>query len=258
MILRSALVASVLAAAASVPRPACAQVPASSAPAAAAAAAVPAPPLARTTIDLGFVSASGNTSLRTLNAAEQLVVQPGPWKFTQTFAIVNGYTNGNETANNIRLGMRADYAIWPHVRAYALAVFERNRFAGIARRFEEQLGASYGALIGPMHVLDLEAGAGRNQQTSSAPALTDYWLGRGAVHYRFTFRPNTYVDEKLELLQSLQSGPERRVNSDAALVAPLVAGIAIRFGYTVHFVNQPPAGFKKTDQIVSSGLQIVF
>jgi putative salt-induced outer membrane protein len=249
---RTALVAAALAAAALAPRAVRAQAPP------APPAAAPAVPLTRTTIDLGFISASGNTRLRTLNAAEQLVVQPGPWKFTQTFGIVSGYTSGAETANNIHLGVRGDYAVSPRVRAYGLAVFDRDPFAGIARRFGEQVGVSYGALIGPAHVLDLEAGAGRNEQTSPAAAITDYWLGRGAVHYRFTFRPNSYVDEKLELLQSLQSGPERRINSDAALVAPLVAGIALRFGYTVHFVNQPPPGFKKTDQMVSSGVQIVF
>jgi len=245
---RSALVAAALAAAALAPRAASAQAP----------AAAPAVPLTHTTIDLGFVSASGNTRLRTLNAAEQFVVQPGPWKFTQNFGIVNGTTDGAATANNIHLGLRADYAITPRVRAYGFAVFDRDPFAGIARRFGEQVGASFGALMGPRHIVDLEIGAGRNQQISPAAAVTDYWLGRGAVHYRFTFRPTSYLDEKLELLQSVQSGPERRINSDAALVAPLVSGIALRFGYTVHFVNQPPPGFKQTDQIVSSGVQIAF
>ncbi|MGD0483947.1 MAG: DUF481 domain-containing protein [Gemmatimonadales bacterium] len=249
---RFTLIAAALAAAVLAPRTVRAQSPA------APPAVAPAVPLTRTTIDLGFVSASGNTSLRTLNLAEQLVVRPGPWKFTQAFAIVSGYTNGAETANNIHLGVRGDYAITPRVRAYGLAVFDRDRFAGIARRFGEQLGASYGALIGPAHVLDLEAGAGRNQQTSPTAAITDYWLGRAAVHYRFTFRRNSYVDEKVELLQSLRSGPERRVNSDAVLLAPLVPGIALRFGYTIHFVNQPPPGFRQTDQVVSSGVQIGF
>lgn len=249
---RFTLLAAALAPAAFVPGAARAQAPA------AHPAAAPAVPLTRTTIDVGFVNASGNTNLRTLTVAEQLVVQPGQWKFTQAFAIVNGSTSGVETANNIHLGVRADFAISPRVRAYGLAVFDRDRFAGIARRFGEQLGVSYGALLGPVHVLDLEAGAGRNQQTSPTAAITNYWLGRAAVHYRFTFRPNSYLDEKVQLLQSLQSGPERRLDSDAALVAPLLAGIALRFGYTVHFVNQPPPGFKQTDQVVSSGVQIVF
>lgn len=219
-----------------------------------------APPLTRTTLDLGFVSASGNTSLRTLSVAEQFVYQPAPWKFTQTFSIVNGYTKGVETANTIRVGARGDYAFTEHLRAYGSALYERNRFAGIARRFEEQLGLSYGALVGPTHVLDLEAGAGLNQQSTPSDVVNSYWLGRAALHYRFTFRPNTYLDEKLELLQSLESSGNRRVNSDAALVAPLATGIAMRIGWTLRFVNElpDPSVAYHADQTISAGLQIVF
>lgn len=218
------------------------------------------PPLTRTTIDLGFVSASGNTSIRTLSLAEQFVLQPAPWKLTQSFSIVNGYTNSVETANTIRAGLRGDYTFVDHVRAYASALYERNRFAGIARRFEEQLGLSWGALVGPAHVLDFEAGAGLNQQSSPSAAVQDYWLGRAAVRYRFTFRPNTYLDEKLEVLQSLQSSDNRRINSDFALVAPLAKGIAMRFGHALRFVNSVPdtTVHFHSDQTVSAGLQIVF
>lgn len=188
------------------------------------------------------------------------MLQPGAWKFTQTFSIVNGSSQGKENANAIRVGLRADYRVIDHLRTYALALYERNRFAGIARRFEEQVGLSYGALAGPTHVLDIEAGAGLNQQTSPSAAVLDFWLGRAAVHYRFTFRPNTYVDEKLEVLQSLQSSGNRRVNSDAVLVAPLAKGISMRIGYTVRFQNQLPDSTVKfhADQTVSAGLQLVF
>ncbi len=222
--------------------------------------APPPPPLARTTVDLGFVSASGNTSLRTLSLAEQFVLQPGAWKFTQVFSIVNGSTNGVETANTIRAGLRGDYTFVDHLRLYASALYERNRFAGIARRFEEQAGLSFGALAGPVHVLDLEAGAGLNQQATPSAAVSDFWLGRAAVHYRFVFRPNTYLDEKLEVLQSLQASANRRINSDFAVVAPLAKGIALRVGHTLRFVNQLPdtTVHFHADQTVSAGLQIVF
>jgi putative salt-induced outer membrane protein len=222
--------------------------------------AVQPPPRTRTTLDVGFVSASGNTRLRTLTSAEQFVFHVAPWTLTQTFAIVNGATNGAETANSIRAGLRADYAFTAHLRAYGVGLYERNRFAGVARRFEEQVGLSYGAMVGPTHLLDIEAGAGLNQQTSPSAAVIDYWLGRLAVHYRFTFRPNTYVDEKLEFLQSLKSSEQRRVNSEAVLVAPLSRSVALRFGYVVRFVNAPPVAvpaIKQTDQIVSSGIQII-
>ena len=84
-----ALAAALVAAALLVPRAGAAQAFAAQA-AVAQRPAVPGarPPLTRTTFDLGFVSTSGNASVRTLSLAEQFILQPGPWKFAQTFAFV--------------------------------------------------------------------------------------------------------------------------------------------------------------------------
>jgi putative salt-induced outer membrane protein len=227
------------------------------APRAVSAQAAAPEPRTRTTIEVGLVAATGNTSIRTLNAAEQFVLRAGAWRFTQSLAVVNGSTNGVETANNIRARVRADVAVASRLRAYAIGAYERNRFAGIRRRFEEQVGFSVGALAGPRHLLEIEAGAGLNQQATTSAPVIDYWLGRAAAHYRLTFRPNTYVDERVEVLQSLETAGNRRVNSEAAVVAPLSSRIALRFGYAVRFNNDPPDDKKKTDQVVSSGLQII-
>ena len=50
------------------------------------------------------------------------------------------------------------------------------------------------------------------------------------------------------------------LQSDFALVAPLTKGIAMRFGYTLRFVNSVPdtTVHFHADQTVSAGLQIVF
>jgi len=223
----------------------------------AAAAQAAAEPRLRTTFDLSVVNASGNTRLRTVNVAEQTVLRAAPWTFTQNFSIVNGSTNGVESANLIRAGLRSDYGFSAHLRAFALALYERNRFAGISRRFEESVGAAYGALTGPKHILDLEVGAGNNQQRGAAGPVEAYWLARVAGRYRFTFRANSYVEEKLEVLQNLEATADTRVNSELSLVAPLTRKISLRFGYMVRFDNQPEPTFRKTDQVVSSGVQIV-
>ena len=222
------------------------------------AAPPPPPPLVKTQIDLGLVSTSGNTSVRTLNVAEQVVVNPAPWKFTQTFAIVNGSTSGVETANTLTAGVRADYAVGSRLRLYGLADFTRNRFAGIARRFEEAVGLAYGVLAGPTHVLDVEAGAGRNEQTGVSGPAQDYWTGRLAAHYKLNFTSHAFFEQKVEDIADLQNPRNTLINSESALVAPVAAGVSLKLGYVVHFANVPQPGFKKTDTILSAGLQLVF
>jgi len=249
-----------LAAALAAPAAAVSQNPAPP-PAPAAAPAPPAPPpppLVKTQIDLGFVSTAGNSSVRTLNVGEQLTVKPDPWKFTQTFSIVNGYTSGVETVNTLTAGLRADYAFGPRLKAYAFGNFIRNRFAGIARRFEEVAGLAYGALTGPTNILDVEAGAGRNQQAGGTGPVQAFWLGRLAFHYRLNFTTKAYFDQKAEDLADLGNPKNMLVNTESALVAPISGTVGLKLGYVVHFANEPQPGFKKADTILSAGLQLVF
>jgi putative salt-induced outer membrane protein len=212
----------------------------------------------RTTIDLGVVNTTGNSRLRTVNLSEQLVYHAAPLAITQTASVVNGYSAGQEVANSLKAGLRGDYDLAARLRAYGQLVYERNRFAGIARRFEEAAGLSYGALTGPKHVLDLEAGAGVNQQRGTGGPVENFWLARGAARYRYNITGNAYGEEKAEVLENLQTTADTRVNSETALVAPLSRNVALKLGYVVRFDNVPEPGFKKTDQIFSSGLQVVF
>ena len=63
--------------------------------------------------DLGFVSATGNTRLTTLSVGEKLTHTNGRWVLSQLAAYVYGKTNAVESANQLRLGARADFAFRP-------------------------------------------------------------------------------------------------------------------------------------------------
>ncbi len=249
--MRSRVASLVAAAALAVPALALAQAAPPSSPPAAA-------PLVHTEVDLGYVSTAGNTSVRTLNLGEQVLVTPAPWKFTQTFSIVNGSTAGVETVNTLTAGLRADYAVGARFSFFGLGHFTRNRFAGIARRFEESAGLAYGVLAGPTSVLDVEAGGGRNQQTGTTGATQNYWNGRLAARYRLNFTTKAYFEQKVEGIADLQNLKNTLINTATSLVAPITAGIGLTLGYVVHFQNQPQPGFKKTDTILSAGLQLQF
>ena len=60
--------------------------------------------------NLGFVQASGNTSLTTINAGDKLTFRPDlRWTFTKTGALVYGKTSGIESANQVQLGLRLSF-----------------------------------------------------------------------------------------------------------------------------------------------------
>lgn len=213
-------------------------------------------PSLRSTINLSYVQAAGNTRLTTLHVAEELAYTSGPWKLTQTFAIVNGSSGGVETANNLKFGGRVDYALRPRFRLYGLGTFERDQFAGLDRRLTEEAGLSFGALRSPTDTLDTEAGLGFTQERPDSGAARSFASSRIALRYRHVFREATYFEARSEVLSNLEVGADTRVNADLALVAPLSRRVGIKLGYTVRFDNQPEPGKKKTDTVASAGLQV--
>lgn len=212
----------------------------------------------KTQIDLSWVQASGNTRLSTLHLSDNVVYHVAPWKFTQTFDVVNAATNGTQTANAMAASLRGDYAIRPRFRVYGLGAWERDRYAGLARRLREEAGLSFGALAAPRDTLDTEVGIGLTQELPDTLPERDFASSRLAARYRHVFRTNTYFEGKSELLSNLQDGADSRVNADLALVAPLSRFVAVKLGYVVRFDNQPEPGKKGTDTVASAGLQIVF
>lgn len=207
-------------------------------------------------IDFSYVQAAGNTRLTTIRIGEELTYHPAPWKFTQTFVLLNSRSAGVETADNLRFGGRADYELTPRFRLYALGLFERDNFAGLDRRLTEQAGVSYGVVATPRDTLDTEAGLGLTQERPDSGASRSFASSRLAARYRHSFREATYFEGKGELLNNLEVGADSRINADLALVAPLSRRIGLRLGYTLRFDNQPEPGTKKTDTVASAGLQI--
>jgi putative salt-induced outer membrane protein len=86
----------------------------------------------------------------------------------------------------------------------------------------------------------------------------NFLAGRVAELYRFTFRENTYFEERVDYLPNLETTADYRVNAETNLVAPLSRNLGIKLGYVVRFDNLPELGVKKTDRFFTSGLQVTY
>ncbi len=108
-------------------------------------------------VDLGFVNASGNTSVTTINLGDKFVVNSPDKRviFSQTFNAVRSQTDGTKNAENYRGQLRLDYGLGGKFYLFGITGWDRNVFAGVARRFEETVGLPYQALALPNDDLTL-------------------------------------------------------------------------------------------------------
>lgn len=208
------------------------------------------------TFDLGYVNTAGNTDVTTLNFGENLGYVTGRWTLAHQLAVVEGRSKGVETAAQYTTGARVDRAFSPRFGAYVLAGFDRNAFAGIARRFQQGAGLTAKVVTAPRDLLNLEGGISFIQQRSTTDVQETFGAGRAAALFKHSFTGSAYAQQALELLANLQQSTDRRINSETSLVAPLSRHVALKVAYGVRFDNQPEPTFKKTDTVFTTGVQI--
>lgn len=223
---------------------------------------VPVGPTARDTLslnaDVGFVMTSGNSSVTTLTSGQRVRYRTGRVALEENSAIIYGRSDGVTNASQYRAGLRASYDFDPRSGAYLLGNWDRNTFAGIARRFEEGVGLTVALVNGPRDQLGIEAGVSLFQILASpdtAQLPTQFPAGRAALTYRHKFSERAFFSQWAEVLPNLDTTEDVRFNSETTLTAPLSKRLAIKLSYVIRFANLPPVGVGKTDQTFTSGLQ---
>lgn len=207
------------------------------------------------TADVGYVSTTGNTEVTTFNLGEKLVLRARRWEHKQQFGSVYASQDGKQSSNLLFANWRSDWKLHPRLAFFGFVGFDRNAFAGIARRFEEALGLSAVVLASGRDTWTVEGGLAMNQQRATDGASLSFASVRSATVFRHQFTKAAYVQQSAEFLPSLEVSEDYRLNTESALVAPLSTHIAMKLGYVVRFDHLPEPGRRKHDRIVTSGLQ---
>lgn len=226
----------------------------------AAAQAAPAntvPPL-KLTLDLGYINAAGNTNLSTLSAGENLIYHAERVEILHSLNLIYGRSNDVTVADQLKTGGRINFLVAKAVGVFVGAGYERNRFAGIAKRFEENAGVAIRLLDIPTDTWLLEVGGALNQQTNTAGVDRSFTSLRGATSLRHNFTKTSFLQEDLEVLPTTDNWTDTRVNNEIALVAPVASHVALKISYLIKFSNVPEPGFKKSDRVFTSGIQVTF
>jgi len=208
--------------------------------------------------DLGYVSASGNTTLTTLSLGERIVHTNGRWKLTQVGAYVYGKTGDSVSANQLRFSGRADFAIGPRFGAFLGVATERNKFAGFTSRTDELAGLAWKAIVAPGDSMSLDAGGVLTQQSDVDGTDHDDPSARFALNYKHAFSKTAYFQQLAEYLPNLKTSGAYRVSTESALVAPISVRIAIKLSYLVRYDSRPPVRFGTTDRMLTTGVQVSF
>lgn len=211
----------------------------------------------RVTGEVGFVNTSGNTDLTTANVGERIEWRTGRVTVGQHFNVVYGRSDGETTTSEWRAGVRGDVLLSGSVSGYATLAFDRNRFAGLARRFEEGAGIAIALARTARDELDVEGGISLVQQRPTAALADDnFSAGRAAARYLHRLGEAAHLRQAVEVLANLEATRDVRINSESSLVAPLSRRLALKVSYVIRFDHVPEPGFETTDRLLTTALQL--
>ncbi len=218
----------------------------------------PPPVVTKFTSDFGYVATSGNTEVTTMSVGEKLTVERGRWLVAQTFALVYGEQSGTVNTNNLRTALRGDYKIDQYFSLFVSGAYDRNVFAGVERRFEEQLGLQLRALAALRDTVRLEAGGAATQQTAVGGATLHFPSAFAAAIWRHAFTSAAYFQQSVQAIPNLKDQDDWRVNTESSLVAPVSARVGLKLSYVIRYDNVPEPTFQTTDRLFTTGIQLTF
>jgi putative salt-induced outer membrane protein len=170
-------------------------------------------PVTSFTGDLGFISASGNTNITTLTIADKITHTDGRWMFAQFGTYVSGETNSKQTANQLLLGARADFALDPRLSVFLGASYERNTFAGFTSRIDEIAGISWAAIVAEKDSARIDIGGVATQESDVDSVYQGYPSARAALNYKHQFTKLAYFHQFVEYIPNLKTSGSYRFNT---------------------------------------------
>jgi putative salt-induced outer membrane protein YdiY len=229
-----------------------------SSPALAQAPKDSAPPPLKVSLDLGYLNAAGNTNVTTFSSGEALTYKTPHLELLQNGSAVYGTTGDSTIAEQYKIGARVNFPVSKIVGVFVGGGFEKNRFAGIAHRFQEDAGLAFRVLNLERDTWLIEVGGSLNQERNTVGTSRDFASLRSAMSYRHGFTKTAFLQEDFEVLPNTENFTDTRVNNTIALAAPLSVHVALKVAYQVKFDNVPEPGFQKSDRVFTTGVQITF
>jgi putative salt-induced outer membrane protein YdiY/ketosteroid isomerase-like protein len=217
-----------------------------------AAAPVPParPPEWAGTAELSVLSTSGNVNTFTFGSSAELAWQRGPWRTNSRGAFVRTTDSGLERGRSVNLEVRQSRAMSPVAELFGRALYQRDLFSGILRRFGAEAGVGL-VFVQDGQRLQMMLGVGSQTERRINAATTVRPSATFGVHYRWTLSKSTTIAEEALITRSLARSANWRAENTVSLTTTLRGPLALRTSYNTKFLNVPVPGFERLDAVLS-------
>ncbi|MBI2214125.1 MAG: DUF481 domain-containing protein [Acidobacteria bacterium] len=220
----------------------------------AAAEDVPARPWSGSA-ELSYVATSGNTDTRSLGLGGELQFKPAVWTYELGLNYVEAETDGVTSAEKLTARFGASRPISERLEYYARVSYLSDEFAGIDSNVSGDTGVAWKALTGEHHFLDLGTGIGYTSESRTVGANREFATGTLFAKYKYVFSKNAELTDDASYVHDFERSDNWRFLNSVAVIAAINSMFSLKAYYNVVHLNEPVAGFEKSDS--TSGVSLV-
>lgn len=191
---------------------------------------------------LGAALSTGNTDVRSLTVGLNLQRDGLDWRHRvdAVFDITDNRKGSDQ--ERILAGYQIDYSFSERVYSWGRLEYERNREAGIKRRFAQSAGLGWRAIRGKAVRWDLEAGPAI-RQTKFYAYDENSVAGRGASRFGWKLSRATEFTHDTAIFFAGAAN----INTTAALTSRVFGSLGMRLSYNLAWEEEPPTGLNSLD-----------
>ena len=217
------------------------------------------PPKAREgSAEFALVSTTGNASAQSIGTSGHVIFRPPKWELEARAAFVRNEADGIESAKSFGARGRAGRALTTRLQAFGQHAYLRDLFSGVVHRNATEGGLSYLFVQTARNTFSADAALGYLKERRTVGAsLSTATAGTGA---RYKLKLSETSDLTDDLLMSFDLSDEGtwRLQHAIALTAKIASPFSLKVSNLLRYVDEPVAGFEKTDTITSAALVLSF
>ena len=224
-----------------------------------ASAQQPPPPKPREgKAEFALVTTTGNASSQSIGAAGQITFRPPQWVIDGQTAFVRNEAENVVSAKSVAARGRASRVLTPLLQAFGQHSYLRDLFSGVVHRNSTEGGLAFQLLNTARQTFAADAALGfLNEKRTVGDSLSNPTAGTGG-HYKLKLSETSDITEDAVLSFDLSDEGTWRLAQALALTAKVAAPLSLKISNTIRYVDEPVAGFNKTDTITSAALVLSF
>ena len=217
----------------------------------------PAAPEWNGSLEVTVLSTRGNVNTFTFGSTGELTWQQGPWQTNVRGGFLRTTTDLVEDRYSVNLQLRQSRRLSPVVELFGRALYQRDLFAGILRRYGADAGVGF-VLVHDGQRLQANLGAGSTEEARVNAPVQSGAISTAGLQYRYSLTDMTSITEETLLTSSLSDTGNWRIESTLAFTTVLRQPFQLRTSYLAKYSRLPVPGFEPFDGILSVALTARF